>query len=133
MEYLHSLLHRQPARMTRRRLGLLMTVAALLSTACDSDPQKSSKPIGNPVKGKTLFREYCSGCHTLKAARATGTVGPNFDKMKPSYARVVKQVTNPRFRPGTIVDYSMLTFFPGTFSKSDIRDIAAFVFISTHK
>jgi mono/diheme cytochrome c family protein len=115
------------------RLGLLVTMSALLSTACDSDPQKRSKLIGNPVNGKILFKGYCSGCHTLKAARATGKIGPNFDKMKPSYARVVKQVTNPRFRPGTIVDLSMLTFGPSTFTKSDIRDIAAFVFISTHE
>jgi mono/diheme cytochrome c family protein len=133
MEYLHSLLHCDAARMTRVGLGLLVTAGALLSAACDSDPQKSSKANGNPVKGEALFRGYCSGCHTLKAAQATGKVGPNFDKMKPSYARVVKQVTSPRFRPGTIVDRSMLTFFPGTFTKSDIRDIAAFVFISTHE
>jgi mono/diheme cytochrome c family protein len=131
MEHLLSLLHCQAARMTR--LGLLVTMSALLSTACDSDPQKSSKPIGNPVKGAILFKGYCSGCHTLKAARATGKLGPDFDKMKPSYARVVKQVTNPRFRPGTIPDLSMLTFGPGTFTKADIRDIAAFVFISTHE
>lgn len=51
--------------------------------------------------------------------------------MKPSYARVVKQVTNPRVPPG--LPLSMLTFGPGTFTASDIRDIAAFVFISTHK
>jgi mono/diheme cytochrome c family protein len=119
--------------MTRVRLGLLVTVGALLSTACDSDPQSSSNVVGNPVKGEIFFKGYCSGCHTLKAARATGRVGPNFDKMKPSYARVVKQVTNPRIRPGTYLDPSMMTFGPGTFSKSEIRDIAAFVFISTHK
>jgi mono/diheme cytochrome c family protein len=112
-------------------VGVLVTLGALLSTACDSDPQSSSKVVGNPVKGEIFFKEYCSGCHTLKTARASGRIGPNFDKMKPSYARVVKQVTNPRFRPGTYPDPSMMTFGPGTFSKSDIRDIAAFVFIST--
>jgi mono/diheme cytochrome c family protein len=119
--------------MTRVSLGLLVSVGALLSTACDSDPPSSSKVIGNPVKGEIFFKGYCSGCHTLKAARATGRVGPNFDKMKPSYARVVKQVTNPRFRPGRYPDPSMMTFGPGTFTKSEIRDIAAFVFISTHE
>lgn len=123
----------QARGMTRVRFGLLVTVAALLSTACDSNPQSSSKVIGNPVKGEILFKGYCSGCHTLKAARATGRVGPNFDKMKPSYARVVKQVTNPRIRPGTYLEPSMMTFGPGTFTKSEIRHIAAFVFISTHE
>ena len=52
--------------------------------------------------------------------------------MKPSYARVVKQVTNPRFRPGPSLILLMMTFGPNTFTKSEIpRDIAAFVFIST--
>jgi mono/diheme cytochrome c family protein len=119
--------------MNRGSLGLLVSVGALLSTACDSDPQSRPKVVGNPVKGEIFFKGYCSGCHTLKAARATGRVGPNFDKMKPSYARVVKQVTNPRIRPGIRLDPSMMTFGPGTFTKSEISDIAAFVFISTHK
>jgi mono/diheme cytochrome c family protein len=117
--------------MTRVRLGVLLSVPVLLSTACDSDPRGRPKVIGDPVRGEHFFTTYCSTCHTLKAAQATGRVGPNLDKMKPSYARVVKQVTNPRG-----VDRlppSMLTFGPDTFTASDIRDIAAFVFISTHK
>jgi mono/diheme cytochrome c family protein len=118
--------------MTRVTLGVLVTIGVLVNTACGSDQRSSPKVIGDPVKGKIFFKGYCSGCHTLKAARATGRVGPNFDKIKPSYARVAKQVTNPRFRPGTL-DPSMMTFGPGTFTKSEIRDIAAFVFISTHK
>jgi mono/diheme cytochrome c family protein len=125
-------------RKTRVRLGVLVSVAvlvticALLSTACDSDQRSSSKVVGDPVRGEHLFRTYCFGCHTLKAARAAGRVGPNLDRMKPSYARVVKQVTNPRIRPGTRLPPSMMTFGPGTFTASEIRDIAAFVFISTH-
>ena len=116
--------------------GLLATIGALFSTgvippaAPTVAPPSSSKVVGDAVRGKQLFTTYCSGCHTLKAARASGRVGPNLDEMKPSYARVVKQVTNPRLPPG--LDLSMLTFFPGTFTESDIRDIAAFVFMSTH-
>jgi mono/diheme cytochrome c family protein len=128
--------------MTRVRFGLLVsvgvlvTIGVLLSTACDSEraptaaPRSSSKVSGDPVRGEHFFRVYCSSCHTLKAARAVGRVGPDLDQMKPSYARVVKQVTNPR----GVEDLppSMLTFGPDTFTASDIRDIAAFVFISTH-
>ena len=55
-------------------VGVLVTLGALLSTACDSDPQSSSRVVGSPVKGEILFKEYCSGCHTLKAARAIGRV-----------------------------------------------------------
>ena len=31
----------------------------------------------------------CAGCHTLSAAGATGTVGPNLDQLKPTVAIVV--------------------------------------------
>jgi mono/diheme cytochrome c family protein len=54
--------------------------------------------------GKTIFTEAgCGSCHTLKDAGTTGTVGPNLDQLKPSFARVVRQVTNggavmPAFR-----------------------------------
>ena len=35
--------------------------------------------------GKAVFASAgCGGCHTLKAAGATGTVGPNLDALKPS-------------------------------------------------
>lgn len=128
--------------MTRVRLGALASVAvlvmigALLSTdvfptgAPTVAPRSSSKVVGDPARGEHFFSEYCSSCHTLKAAGATGRIGPNLDKLKPSYARVVKQVTNPRGAES--LPPSMLTFGPDTFTASDIRDIAAFVFISTH-
>lgn len=130
--------------MTRVRLGglasvgVLVTIGVLLSTGVIpttsptvSPLMSSSKVVGDPARGEHFFSEYCSSCHTLKAARATGQLGPNLDTMKPSYERVVKQVTNPR--GADRLPPSMLTFGPDTFTKSDIRDIAAFVFISTHR
>ncbi len=45
--------------------------------------------------GKQIFLSAgCSSCHTLKAAGASGTVGPNLDALKPPVARIVLQVTN---------------------------------------
>ena len=31
------------------------------------------------VKGPVLFDKHCAGCHTLQAAGASGTTGPNLD------------------------------------------------------
>ena len=42
----------------------------------------------------SLFTQNCASCHTLTAAHAKGTVGPNLDQLKPSKAVVVRQVTN---------------------------------------
>ena len=45
------------------------------------------------AKGEAIFLTdsvpACSVCHTLKKARATGTIGPNLDEIKPTYDRVM--------------------------------------------
>ena len=46
------------------------------------------------ANGASLFSQNCASCHTLAAAHAKGTVGPNLDQLKPSKAVVVRQVTN---------------------------------------
>jgi mono/diheme cytochrome c family protein len=115
----------------RITFGFVVSVAVIALAAPIAAPRGSTKVVGDPAKGKVLFKAYCSGCHTLKAAGATGRVGPNLDKLKPSYARVVKQVTTGGSQ-GRGLPSSMLTFGPGTFTAPDIRDIAAFVFVSTH-
>jgi cytochrome c6 len=54
----------------------------------------AAPPAGTAV-GKHIFQTAgCTGCHTLKDAGATGTVGPNLDSLKPSKAAVQTQVEN---------------------------------------
>ncbi len=49
---------------------------------------------GDATAGKTVFESAgCSACHTLSAAGASGTVGPNLDDAKPSFELVVQRVT----------------------------------------
>jgi mono/diheme cytochrome c family protein len=79
---------------------------------------------GDPVAGKAVFASAgCSGCHTLKAANATGTVGPNLDQLKPPFARIVLQVDNGG---------GPMPAFKGSLSATQINDVAAFVYSSTH-
>ncbi len=83
-----------------------------------------AKVVGNPTVGKRLFRSVgCRGCHTLKAAGATGVGGPNLDQAKPAYTLVVQKVTDGG-------DY--MPSFSGRLSPAEIRDVAAFVYDSTH-
>lgn len=52
----------------------------------------SSKSAAKP-NGKQIFETAgCTGCHTLKDAGSTGTVGPNLDQLKPSESAVQHQV-----------------------------------------
>ena len=79
---------------------------------------------GDPEAGKAVFASAgCSGCHTLKAAGASGTVGPNLDQLKPAEALVVHQVTNGG---------AIMPAFKGKLTPKQIQDVAAFVYTSTH-
>ncbi len=79
---------------------------------------------GDPTAGKQVFDSAgCSGCHTLKAAGASGNVGPNLDQKKPAYDKIVHQVE---------VGGGPMPAFKGQLSDAQIHDVAAFVYTSTH-
>ena len=44
--------------------------------------------------GQAVFSSTCAACHTLEAAGAEGTVGPNLDELKPTASTVERQVIN---------------------------------------
>ena len=79
---------------------------------------------GDATKGKPIFVSNCVGCHTLAAANATATVGPNLDQLKPDYQHVTAQVTNGG---GLMPSYGK----DGTLSNQQIADVSAFVVTST--
>jgi mono/diheme cytochrome c family protein len=116
----------------RLALGVL-ALATLVVAGVVTTRGRSVKVVGDRARGEVLFKGYCSGCHTLRAAGATGRHGPNLDRLKPSYARVITQLETGGTQ-GAGLPRSLLTFGPGihTFTKRDERDIAAFVFWSTH-
>jgi mono/diheme cytochrome c family protein len=64
----------------------------------------------------------CAGCHTLAAAHATGTVGPNLDQLKPDYRAVTAQVTNGG---------GAMPAFKSKLSAQQIADLSAYVVDST--
>ena len=105
--------------------GQVTTAAAATTTAeGGSTTTAPAAAQGDPVAGKAVFASAgCSACHTLKAAGATGTVGPNLDQLKPPYDRVVHQVE---------VGGGPMPAFKSTLSAKQIQDVAAFVVASTH-
>jgi mono/diheme cytochrome c family protein len=78
---------------------------------------------GDSKKGSAVFGSAgCGGCHTLAAAHATGTVGPDLDSLKPDYRAVTAQVTNGG---------SAMPAFKSRLSTKQIADVAAYVVDST--
>jgi cbb3-type cytochrome c oxidase subunit III len=70
------------------------------------------------TNGEAIFKANCSSCHTLAAAGATGTVGPNLDQLKPAMAVVVHQVTNGG---------AIMPAFKGKLTTKQIKAVAQYV------
>jgi len=80
---------------------------------------------GDPTKGTGVFASAgCGNCHTLKAAKSTGTIGPNLDTLTPTpdYRAVTAQVTNGG---------AVMPSFKKSLSTQQIADVAAYVVNST--
>ena len=75
--------------------------------------------------GAAIFKGAgCAGCHTLAAAGATGTTGPNLDQLKPSTAVVAHQV---------MVGGGLMPAFQGKLSPAQIQAVAKYVSSSAGK
>jgi mono/diheme cytochrome c family protein len=75
--------------------------------------------------GAAIFKGAgCAGCHTLAAAGATGTTGPNLDQLKPAMDIVVRQVTNGG---------AVMPAFKGKLSPAQIQAVAKYVSSSAGK
>jgi mono/diheme cytochrome c family protein len=104
-------------------------VAPLPQTVIGTVPTAASVAVpaqyknGDPVAGKQVFETAgCKGCHTLKDAGATGTVGPNLDDAKPALSLVVNRVVNGA---------GAMPPFKGQLSDKQIADVAAYVVKAT--
>jgi mono/diheme cytochrome c family protein len=90
------------------------------------------KVIGNVAAGKALFKPTCGGCHTLTAAKTTGTVGPDLDTVSLSEATIVKAITNGGatvMSPAAVKKYlARMPAYKSSLTKTQIQNIAAFVY-----
>jgi mono/diheme cytochrome c family protein len=64
----------------------------------DNSKQVPAEDIANLTSsqqhGRLLFAKYCKLCHTLKAANAVASVGPNLDDLRPTKAIVLNALHN---------------------------------------
>jgi mono/diheme cytochrome c family protein len=115
------------------RFGTVVVALALLLAACGggggsssssgaaSAPASSSSSGGTQnasAEGKQVFSQNCGGCHTLKNAGASGSVGPNLDELRPPKATVIRQVDNGG---------GPMPAFKGKLSDAQINAVATYV------
>jgi len=85
----------------------------------------AAAPSANPgTNGEAIFKTNCASCHTLAAAGATGTVGPDLDQLKPAMSVVVRQVTNGG---------AIMPAFKGKLTDAQIQAVAKYVSSSAGK
>jgi mono/diheme cytochrome c family protein len=118
----------------RSRLGtaaalLAVTLAAAALAGCGGSNTSSEPPSveptepvpadADPTAGAEVWESAgCGTCHTLAAAGATGTVGPNLDESPVDYGLVANRVE---------IGGGAMPAFGGTLSDEQIRDVAAYV------
>ncbi len=102
---------------------LVVALGALPLLRAGASGQLRAHQTGDPAAGKQVFAGTgCGACHTLAAAAAVGTVGPNLDRTKPSAERVVSIVTGGS---------GAMPAFRGQLTAAKIQDLAAFIVQAT--
>jgi mono/diheme cytochrome c family protein len=113
--------------------GLLIVVVSVVSAGAFGHGTATPKVVGNATAGKAAFTSAgCGSCHTLKAAKAKGTIGPSLDTESLTEAKIILQITNGGYAVMGAAAKKTYPFpmsaFKGKLTTAQIQNIAAFVF-----
>jgi mono/diheme cytochrome c family protein len=103
-------------------LGILIPAAVIAAVSNRDDiPEANVTGLTDAEKnGRELFGLRCANCHTLKAANAIASVGPNLDQLRPNKALVLDAIENGRARGNG-------QMAAGLYTGQDADDVASFV------
>jgi mono/diheme cytochrome c family protein len=103
-------------------LGVLVPAAVIGAVSNRDDiPEANVSGLTEAEKnGRELFGLRCANCHTLKAANAIASVGPNLDQLRPNKALVLDAIKNGRARGNG-------QMAAGLYTGQDADDVASFV------
>ena len=85
---------------------------------------------GNPARGRSIFATLgCGSCHTLAAARTTGTIGPNLDEsLEEKDASFIEQsLLDPAAVIAKGYERNVMPTFRATLTKQQLADLVAFL------
>jgi cytochrome c5 len=124
-----------------RRPLLALPLLALVVAGCGSEGTVRATPetvvgtVQQEAPGKAIFTaQGCNSCHTFQPAGATGTVGPDLDKLA-DFAKKAKQpldafVRESIVKPSAYIEKGFPDAMPksyGSLPKSDLDDLVAFL------
>ena len=114
-------------------LGL---VAAIFVPAALGHTSATPPLVGNSKAGKVVFLSTCGACHTLKAAKTQGQIGPNLDRVPLTQALLIKAITNGG---SSIMTKAQIAKYPTQMipykylGVKSIQNISRYVYESTHR
>ena len=76
------------------RLTVAVVLTAFVAGCGGSSSSDEPTPAAGGGDGAKLFSDNCASCHTLKAAGASGKVGPDLDQLRPGPQLVTSQVNS---------------------------------------
>jgi mono/diheme cytochrome c family protein len=101
-------------------VGVPAAVIAAVDDRSDIPQAGVTNLTASEKHGRELFGQRCGQCHTLKAANAIATVGPNLDQLRPPKALVLDAIAHGRARGNGNMPAQIYT-------GQDAQDVAAFV------
>ena len=103
-------------------LGVLVPFAVISAVANQDDiPEANVTGLTEAEKnGRELFGLRCANCHTLKAANAVASIGPNLDQLRPNKAIVLNAIENGKSEGNG-------QMAGGLYTGQDAEDVAEFV------
>jgi mono/diheme cytochrome c family protein len=90
-------------------VGIPVAVGFLNGDEQSKEAQSGITLTADQTQGRELFARNCAQCHTLRAANAVATVGPNLDVLRPPKELVLDAIEKGRARglgqmPGLLVE-----------------------------
>jgi cytochrome c553 len=103
-------------------LGVVVPAAVVAAVKHNRDiPHASIQNLtANEERGRELFGQRCSLCHSLKASGAVAQVGPDLDQLSPPKALVLNAINNGRSRGNGQMPAQL-------FTGQDAEDVAEYV------
>jgi len=109
-------------------VGFGVALPTLVLAGHEEDNEIASEGItltASEEKGRALFGQYCAQCHTLSAAKSVGKVGPDLDKLRPTYVVVANAVAKGIVRGNGTMPANLVT-------GEDVASVACFIERATH-
>jgi mono/diheme cytochrome c family protein len=101
-------------------IGVPAAVIAAVSNNNSIPEANVTDLTASEQRGRELFGLRCANCHTLKAANASGAIGPDLDELRPPKALVLNAIENGRAQGNGQMAAELYT-------GQDAQDVANFV------